>query len=290
MLCLKYQTNNKHKVSFSKYLYSKDKETQVSTFKTGRAFSNFEREVKKNRRYIRTREAEHFLSSIRRTCDEKLSNISQGRQFWRAQAGHRWRNFDESDQKIPTAYASERMVPLTDRAMEGRANSKGIPVLYLCSNKEAAMSEIRPWLGSMISLSSFQTTRDLRVINCVSRRKTERHFLFEELSKDEIDENVWSEIDRAFTKPVTRSDDTGEYVATQILTELFRDAGYDGIAYRSAFGEHSMNLALFDLKSAEVKTGHLFEATSAKINFRERDNPYWVRSSEKSRSKKKSKP
>lgn len=257
----------------------------MSIFKTGRAFSNFEKEVKKNRRYIRTREAENFLNSIRQTCDEKASNISSGRRFWRAQAGHGLRSIDESNRKIPAAYPSERMKPLTDRAMEGRANSKGIPVLYLCSNKEAAMSEIRPWLGSMISLASFETTKQLRVINCVSRRKSEWKSIFEDLSEDEIDENVWSEIDRAFTKPVTRSDDTGEYVATQILTELFRDAGYDGVAYRSAFGEHSMNLALFDLRSAEVKTGHLFEAMSAKINFRERDNPYFVRSSKKGKTK-----
>jgi len=72
---------------------------------------------------------------------------------------------------------------------------------------------------------------------------------------------------------VTRSDDSSECVTTQILTELFRYAGYDGIAFRRAFGEHSINLALFDLESAVISSGQLFEATSVKVNFQERGNP-----------------
>ena len=99
---------------------------------------------------------------------------------------------------------------------------------------------------------------------------------------------MWSDIDRAFTKPVTRGDDSGEYVATQILVELFRDEGFDGIAYRSAFGERSTNLALFDLNSAELTGCQLHEVSSVKMNFRERDNPYWINRSRKSAKKRKS--
>jgi hypothetical protein len=216
----------------------------------------------------------------------KSLKISKGRSFWRAQSGHEWRNIEGISGQIPAAFSPDRMKPLKDRAMEGRANSKGIPVLYLCTNKDAAMSEVRPWLGSMISLANFSTMKNLKLVNCASESDKRRHFFFDDIPADEFDEAVWSDIDRAFTKPVTRSDDSGEYVATQILTELFLDEGFDGIAYRSAFGEHSMNLALFDLDSAEVQGGELFEVTSAKLNFRERDAPYWVRSATKPRSPK----
>jgi hypothetical protein len=61
------------------------------------------------------------------------------------------------------------------------------------------------------------------------------------------------------------------------LVELFRDEGFDGIAYRSAFGERSTNLALFDLECAELKSCQLHEVTNVKMNFVERDNPYWVK-------------
>ncbi|MCV2882158.1 RES family NAD+ phosphorylase [Actibacterium sp. XHP0104] len=173
------------------------------------------------------------------------------------------------------------MKPLQDRAMEGRANPKGVPMLYLCSNKNAAMSEVRPWIGSMISLGRFVTTRELRLVDCSRFSAVRADVLFEKPSIDKWPELVWSDIDRAFTKPVTRSDDTGEYVATQILVELFRDEGFDGISYQSAFGERSTNVALFDLDAAELISCQLFEATSINMNFQDRENPYWVRKSKR---------
>lgn len=258
---------------------------RTTEFSSWKAFSEFEKEVSRNQRYIRTSKAERFLDAVRNTIQSRKSNISKGRGFWRAQAGHSWRHIEEIDDEIPSAYPPERMKPLRDRAMEGRANSKGIPMLYLCSNKDAAMSEIRPWIGSMISLGRFVTTKDLTLVDCSRHSAEKQEFMFERPPVEEWTRLVWSEIDRAFTKPVTRSDETGEYVATQILVELFKDLGYDGISYRSAFGERSKNLALFDLDCAELTTCQLHEATHVKLNFRDRDSPYWVNKSRPKKSR-----
>ena len=57
------------------------------------------------------------------------------------------------------------------------------------------------------------------------------------LSPEVKEKAVWVEIDCAFSHPTTLSDDAADYVPTQILAELFRDTGYDGIVYRSHFGE-----------------------------------------------------
>lgn len=256
-------------------------------FKSWRAFSEFERDVRKNRRFVRTPQADDFLNAVRETADLRKAKISKGRGFWRAQVGHGWRYLDEIGDEIPSAFPPDRMKPKADRATEGRANPKGIPMLYLCSSKDAAMSEVRPWLGSMVSLGHFEIQKDLVVADC--SRNTEPNFstLFETPSPAEWDNIVWSDIDRAFTTPVTRGDDTGDYVATQILVELFRDDGFDGIVYRSAFGERSTNLALFDLDCAELTGCQLHEVSSVKMNFRERDNPYWINRSRK-KSKKRS--
>lgn len=251
--------------------------SEITTFDSWRAFSNFEREVRKNRRFVRTSEAEQFLDAVRRTIRSRQSKISKGRGFWRAQIGYALRHIDEIDDLVPSAFLPERMKPQNDRAMEGRANPKGIPMLYLCTNKEAAMSEVRPWLGSLISLGYFETQRDLLLVDCTRRTGQTPPVVFGDPGRESWDSVVWSDIDRAFTMPVTRSDDTGDYVATQILVELFRDEGFDGIAYRSAFGERSTNLALFDLQCAELKSCQLHEVTNVKMNFVERDNPYWVK-------------
>lgn len=54
------------------------------------------------------------------------------------------------------------MKPLRDKASEGRANPKGIPYLYLATTKEAPMSEVRPWIGSDISVGQFKLISQLQ--------------------------------------------------------------------------------------------------------------------------------
>lgn len=262
----------------------------MAEFSTWRAYQKFEREVSRSQRYIRTEDAERFLERVRSTCQSRITNISKGRGFWRAQAGHTWRYIEEIDDEIPAAFHPDRMKPLPDRAMEGRANPRGIPVLYLCTNKEAAMSEVRPWLGSMISLGHFETTRDLSIVDCTRDLESKTKIRFNEPPEEERDAAVWAQINRAFTTPVTRNDDRDEYVATQILAELFKSCGHHGIAYRSAFGESSMNVVLFNRDDAKLTFCQLYEMTSAKFNFRERDNPYWVRSAKTSSGASKKKP
>lgn len=248
----------------------------MNTFDSHDAFRKFEREVSRKQRYIRTLKAEQFLEAVITTCLSRTSRISNGRTFWRAQEGHDWQFEPKIGDNLPAPHLPKRMMPLSDRAMEGRANSKGIPVLYVCSNKDAAMCEIRPWLGSYISLARIRVNHDLKIVDCTKQADLPHALHFERPPNEEIDHFVWSDIDRAFKKPVTRSDDSGDYVATQILTELFRNQGFDGIAYRSAFGEKSTNYALFNLDCAEVVSCELHEATSARINFRPRGNQYWV--------------
>lgn len=254
---------------------------EMTPFNSWRDFAEFESQVRTQRRYIRTEEGERFLDGIRSTLPARISKFSKGRLFWRAQIGHDWREIVEINDSIPAAFPPARMKPLADRAMEGRANPKGIPMLYLCTNKDAAMSEVRPWIGTLVSLGQFEIIRDLRLVDCTRVEVDRLDLLFESESSGRIDvvDAVWSEINRAFTKPVTRSDDLGEYVATQILVEFFRSENFDGIIYRSAFGERSQNLALFELKDAELVSCQLYEATSVRMNFQDRDNPYWVRRS-----------
>jgi len=59
----------------------------------------------------------------------------------------------EWEYEIP--HPPERMKPLAGRACERRADPEGIPYLYLAAAKDTALGEVRPWLGSMISLGVF---------------------------------------------------------------------------------------------------------------------------------------
>ena len=58
--------------------------------------------------------------------------------------------------------------------------------------------------------------------------------------QETINKHVWFDIDNAFSRPVnTKNYDTdpSQYWLTQVLAELFRSEGFDGVIYKSRFGE-----------------------------------------------------
>jgi hypothetical protein len=65
---------------------------------------------------------------------------------------------------------------------------------------------------------------------------------------------VWADIAYTFREPVTRDDDYADYAPTQVIAELFRAEGFDGLAYRSGFGLDRFNVALFDVEAAKRKS------------------------------------
>jgi hypothetical protein len=152
------------------------------------------------------------------------------------------------------------MKPLSDEAVEGRVNPKGIPCLYFATSPDIAMTEVRPWLGSTISLATFKTLRDLRLVYC-SDMDTEP-------GQHPDDVRVWQDINTAFAEPAVRSDRTGDYAATQILAELFKREGADGLTYNSAFSDRGFNVALFDLDCARLMESSLFSAVKANFQFK----------------------
>lgn len=251
-------------------------------FPSWRSYWRFAREVSHDYRYVRSPETEAFLAAVQATSESRRVEIPKGRLFWRAQVGHDWRQMNsDTDEEIPCAHPTSRMKPLTDRATDGRANARGIPSLYLATTKEAAMSEVRPWMGAYVSCGQFQTNRVLSVIDCARRQNEVPLFFDREDFEYEPDpakrtQAVWAHIDRAFAEPMTRSDDLADYAATQILAELFKRGGADGVVYKSKFGDEGYNIALFDPTSADLVNCGLFEVEAVQLSFKEADQFYSV--------------
>src|SRR2546430_9420770 len=80
------------------------------------------------------------------------------RVLWRAQLGHGWDTITQEDDKfeVPGPFSPDRMKPLPHSAREGRVNPKGIPCLYLAADRDTAMAEGRPLLGSLGSVGQFK--------------------------------------------------------------------------------------------------------------------------------------
>lgn len=230
------------------------------------AFWQFENEVTRQSRYVRSTLTAHFLEAVVATCPERLSTIGAGTVFWRAQIGHRWTDDVAAGRRVPLPHPEARMKPWDDRAYEGRVNPKGIPCLYFATDRESAMSEVRPGIGSIVSVARFEALRDLVVVDC-SRFAQPYEREQAKFEGDDIENLVWSHIDYAFSRPVVRSDNTAGYAATQILAEAFKTEGYDGIIYKTAFSHDGHNVALFDLNCASFIDASLFRVREVQFKF-----------------------
>jgi hypothetical protein len=176
------------------------------------------------------------------------------------------------------------MVPLEYMANEGRANPKGIPYLYLATSKETAMSEVRPWIGSEISVSQFRVTHNLTIVDCSLNHSSNPLFYrsgtgFYEPEGTKREQAVWAHIDKAFSEPIVPNDNQAHYVATQIISELFKSHGLDGLLYKSMLGD-DYNIVLFDMKSTKILNCSLYEAENVSFAFTEICNPHFFSETE----------
>jgi hypothetical protein len=169
----------------------------------------------------------------------------------------------------------QRMIPRENMAMEGRANPKGIPYLYLSTDRVTAVAESRAGRKEAISVGIFEVNRDLWIVDCSISSTQSLNFYFKEPSPKKRTMAVWNDIDHAFSQPIKRSDDAAHYVPTQILAELFRHKGFDGILFSSSLA-NGRNLVLFDLKAAHLIQCCLYEITNINLEIQQAGNPYNV--------------
>jgi hypothetical protein len=249
-------------------------------FRSYKSYLDFQCSVK-HWRYLRSSEDEEFLRTVASTADKRIEEIPEGSTLWRAQVAHGLINGLHDAFEVPADAA--RMKPPPDwwtvgQSNEGRINPKGIPVLYATtaantdSTKKIAISEVRPEPGSIVTVAELRTNRSLRIVNATTdEMKIPNIIYFAEPSGPEREIAVWGEIDRALSVPIEKSDDRADYAPTQIIAELFRRKGMDGIAYRSSFGP-GHNIALFDMVAADVGERTLYWVTAVDVSYSQLGN------------------
>lgn len=128
---------------------------------------------------------------------------------------------------------------LPPNASAGRTNRHGVSVLYLATNIETAMAEIRPHPGHLISVGGFRATQKLRVASfdqpiakfCASDQRLDLFAIIHQISL-------------LLGTPVI-PEQRHKYAATQLLGDLLIRHGFDGVAFGSSVGSGT-NLCVFD--------------------------------------------
>jgi len=253
----------------------------MTHFKSWHSYRDFRDEIIWKRRHVRSTDAEEFLRTIAVTCKTRLRPVNSGKIFWRAQVAHRikYLKLDDDDIEVEVPACPERMKPREEPALEGRVNPKGIPCVYLSTTAQAAMSEVRPWVGVLVTVAQFALVRALTIVDCSVLHDQHFHPLLDQSpsklwSDDEVDTVVWASIDQAFSQPVAKTDDTAEYASTQTIAELFKSEGYDGVAYKSAFGADAFSVALFDIDAAKQVDCTLYRTDAVEPKFVQTGNSH----------------
>ncbi len=247
------------------------------SFKSCRSYWDFQKSVVFGNRFFFDKDTKSFLDVLLETSESRKKSLEKGTILYRSQIGKDIQVIKDDlgnyINEVSHPYQEGRMLPRTDMVGEGRANPKGVLYLYLASCKETSMSEVRPWVGAEISLAKFRISRDLTLVDCsVNTSSTLIYFKVDE-GLYEPDENekrksVWAHVDKAFSSPVNPNESHTNYVTTQVIAELFKTNGIDGIVYRSMLGPNC-NVVLFDMQSAEFVGSRLYSTNSVKFEFSE---------------------
>lgn len=247
-------------------------------FKSWWDYEQFSSSVKRSARFVHDKTVLTFLDTLLQTSTNRHRHISAGKYIWRAQLGNavEERNQDEAVWDEPVPYSQERMKPLPYSAHEGRVNPRGIPCLYAATDKITAMSEVRPWLGSTVSIGQLQLKRDLTLVDFSVGHDSKFNCYFEEPPPAVREQAIWAQVDRAFSEPANTDPGTAEYVPTQIISEFFKKKNFDGVVYKSKLGP-GFNIALFDPAVADLVNCALCRVESVSVNFSDLENGYHIK-------------
>jgi len=255
----------------------------MTIFKSQWSYDSFAISVKKKNRYIYNKSVNDFIQAVIDTCKSREGKIPEGSRLYRAQLGCIDRPVIQDGEHIDDEdwpYPPKRMIPIKGKSSEGRANPRGITYLYLSNDKDVACAEVRPWKGATVSLAFLKVKKDLKVVDCTKDiNKSKRMRIYIKEPEPEIREKIiWRDINNSFSMPVNPNDPETEYVPTQIIAEIFKKQGFDGIAYTSSLIETGLNFVLFDINDVEMtscwltKTKEIrFDLVHTTIGYRNKD-------------------
>jgi len=218
--------------------------------KVSYAMTEWADQLKYVNRYQLTEDQENFVSYAVEHIASSHCTIDAGTKYYRARK-HR---IGQSD-PYPIAVMG---APPAHLHKGGRCSPPGIPCLYLSSDPETAISEVRPWKGAQMSVASFVVREGIRLVDL-------RESWRPKPKKDQ--RNVAGEaaailvLTKSFERPGHEESEI-EYVPTQFLSSIFKSLGFHGIIYSSLMNSSGHNVALFDPSFAIGEAVDLYDVNS----------------------------
>ncbi|MEA3544438.1 MAG: RES family NAD+ phosphorylase [Thermodesulfobacteriota bacterium] len=129
----------------------------------------------------------------------------------------------------------------------GRANPVGIPCLYVASDADTAVAEIRPHKGEVVCVAEFKVETELSFVDLRNPRSKISPFSLDEENLRMVHRNMsyLCRLGDELTMPILPRTAHLDYLPSQYLCEFIKSRGYDGVVYKSAMGS-GINYAIFN--------------------------------------------
>lgn len=145
--------------------------------------------------------------------------------------------------------------PPPEKTPDGRVNPKGIPYLYLASDIDTAIAEIRPGVNDKVTVARFRVESNLNIIDLRNPWIRTPFELGENLQLAVTYFAFLRMLGTELSRPVDPRSSGVEYVPLQFLCEFIKNKGYEGVLYKSAIAG-GYNLALFSSRKVKcTRTG-----------------------------------
>lgn len=232
--------------------YSLDKKyihKNINYFSIQEIWNSFRTEIKHTNRFFP--KYDNFkVDDLRAWVNELKNDQFRKKIFYRAR-------ISDNKQLIPTEAMGK---PPTNIASSGRVNPIGISYLYLATDYRTAISEVRPHKGDMLTIAKVKITKKLNLADLRNPRKNISPFSRPEASAEQLFKyiSLLQHLGEELSKPVLPREAHLEYLPSQYLSELIKDAGFDGIIYKSSVGNGD-NLVLFEDINVQFQTVGLYE-------------------------------
>lgn len=168
-----------------------------------------------------------------------------------------------------TLTADDMGCPPVKIATGGRANPPGIPYLYLSSDIETSISEVRPSNTSRIFVSNFNSLNNLFVLDLTNPRLLCSAASFEEEQLSDVLSylDLLELLSYELSKPVRPENSHLDYIPTQFLCEFIKSAAkFDGILFRSSFSG-GKNYVFFNAENFQPTPPSLYEVSRTLHEF-----------------------
>lgn len=156
---------------------------------------------------------------------------------------------------------SEMGAPPPRKSGEGRINAKGVGCLYLATDKDTCIKEIRAGIFETVCVGTFEITKPLRLVN-LSKINMISPFknLDDGMANIDINRKFLDDFNDSIRSPQASTDDPLEYVSTQYIADYIKSITgkddqrmYDGIEFASTHSKTGRNIVLFETSLNECK-------------------------------------